>query len=81
MEIMAPEISFMAFDGSHLRTLITHIELGMNGLDHHDGIVYHNGNGQQQGRKREQVDGETKHPQEKERTNERHRHGDERDER
>ena len=39
-------------DGGHLRTLITHIQLGVHGLNHHNGIVYHDGNGQQQGRER-----------------------------
>ena len=39
-------------DGGHLRTLITHIQLGVYGLNHHNGIVYHDGNGQQQGRER-----------------------------
>ena len=53
----------------------------MHGLNHHDGIVHHNGNGQQQGRQHKQVDGETENLEEEERTDKRHRHGNQRDER
>ena len=52
----------------------------MYSLDYHDGIIHHDGDGQQQSRKREQIDGETEYPKEEERTYQRHRHGNERDE-
>ena len=39
------------------RTLVSQIRLSVNRLDHHYGIIHHNGYSQKQ-RKREQVDGE-----------------------
>ena len=53
----------------------------MHGFDHHNGIVDHDGDSQQQGRQRQQVDGEAKHVEEEERTDERYGHGNQRDER
>ena len=41
----------------------------MHRLNHHNGIIDHNGNGQQQGREHQQVDGEAEHGKEEERTN------------
>ena len=63
------------------RRLVALVELGVDSLYHHDGVVDHDGDGQQQCRQCEQVDGESEHLEEEERTDERHRHGDERDER
>ena len=68
-------------DGGRERRLVALVELGVHGLDDHDGIVHHDGDGQQQGAQRQQVDGEAEDLEEEERTDERHRHGDERDER
>ena len=63
------------------RRLVALVELGVHGLDHHDGVVHHDGDGQQQGRQRQQVDGEAEYLQEEERTDQRDRHSDERGER
>ena len=52
----------------------------MDGLDHHDGIIDHDGDGQQQRREGKQVDGEAEYPKEEEGTYERHRYGNHRDE-
>ena len=53
----------------------------MHGFDHHNGIIDHNGDGQQQGRQCQQVDGEAEHFEEEECTYQRHRHGNQRDQR
>ena len=55
-------------DRGRQRRLIALVELGMDGLNHHDGIVDHDGDSQQQGRQYEQVDGEAEHLEEEERT-------------
>ena len=68
-------------DRGRQRRLVTLVELGMHSLDYHNGIVDHNGNGQEQGRQRQQVDGESEYRQEEERTNERYGNGNKRDER
>ena len=53
----------------------------MNRLDHHDGIIDHNRNRQQQGGQRKQVDGESENPEEEERTNQSHRYSNHRNQR
>ena len=68
-------------DRGRQRRLVALVELGVYGLYHHDSVVHHNGDGQQQRRQRQQVDGETEDAQEEERTHQRHRHGNQRDER
>ena len=68
-------------DGGRQRTLITQVKLGMHGLDHHNGIIHHNGDGQQQGRQHKQVDGEAHQVEEEEGTDERYRNGNQRDKR
>ena len=50
----------------------------MDSLDHHDGIIDHDGNRQEQGRERQQVDGEAEYPEEEECTDQGHRHGNHR---
>ena len=68
-------------DRSRQRTLISQIKLGMHGLNHHDGIVNHDGDSQQQGREYKQVDGEAHQVEEEERTDERYGNGNQRDQR
>ena len=68
-------------DTGRERTLVAHVELGVNGLDNHDGVIDHDGDSQQEGRQRQQVDGESEDPQEEERTYQGDRHGDHRDQR
>ena len=53
----------------------------MDSLNNHNGIVHHNGNSQQQGAERQQVDREAHHVEEEEGTYQRYRHGNQRDER
>ena len=53
----------------------------MHRLDHHDGIVHHDGNGQEQGREHQQVDGEAENPEEEEGTEQGHRNGNHRNQR
>ena len=53
----------------------------MHSLHHHDGIIHHDGDRQQQGGEYKQVDGEAHHIEEEERTDQRHRYGNQRDER
>ena len=53
----------------------------MNRLDHHDGIIDHNRNSQQEGGQRKQVDGEAEDPEEEERTDQSHRYGNHRNQR
>ena len=53
----------------------------MYSLNYHDGIVNHNCDGQQQGRKNEQVDGEAQHIEEEESTDKRYGNGNQRDQR
>ena len=55
-------------DGSREGALVALIQLGMYGLNYHDGIIDHDGDGQQQCREHQQVDGESEHLQEEERT-------------
>ena len=61
--------------------LITLVELRVYRLYHHDGVIDHDGDGEQEGREYKQVDGEAKQPEEEERTYKSHRHGDHWDER
>ena len=53
----------------------------MNRLDHHDGIIDHNRNRQQEGGQRKQVDGESEDPEEEERTDQSHRYRNHRNQR
>ncbi len=53
----------------------------MDSLHNHDGIIDHNGDSQQEGGQRQQVDGESEYPKEEEGTNQSHRHGNHRDQR
>ena len=53
----------------------------MNRLDHHNGIIDHNRNRQQEGGQRKQVDGESEDPEEEERTDQSHRYGNHRNQR
>ena len=53
----------------------------MHRLDHHNGIVHHDGDGKHKGCQREKVEREAEHIEEEERTNQRHRHGNQRDKR
>ena len=53
----------------------------MDGLYNHDGVIHHDGDGKQQCREHEQVDGEAENPEEEERTEKGHRHRNHRDER
>ena len=48
IEMMALEISFIASIAA-VRVLDAQVELGVNRLDHHNGIIDHNRNSQQQG--------------------------------
>ena len=52
----------------------------MDSLDDHDGIVHHNGYGEEQCREHKQVDGESEYPEEEECTYQCHRHRNHRDE-
>ena len=49
IEMMALEISFIASIAAVRALLVTLVELGVNRLDHHNGIIDHNRNSQQQG--------------------------------
>ena len=55
-------------DRGSKRTLIPLVEFGMHRLDHHDGIIHHDGDSQQQGREHQQVDRESHHIEEEEST-------------
>ena len=59
-------------------TLISLVELGVYSLHHHNGVIHHNGDGKKQCREHKQVDGESEYPQEEERTDKSHRHGNHR---
>ena len=68
-------------DSSRERVVVALVKLGVDGLDDHDGIIDHDGDSQQQRRQRQQVDGESKDPQEEEGTYQSYRYGDHWDER
>ena len=66
-------------DGGAARRLVALVELGVHGLDHHDGIVDHNRDRKHQSRQGDEVDGEAYDIEHKECTYQRHRDGDGRD--
>ena len=68
-------------DTCRQRTLVALVELGVDSLHNHNGVVHHNGNSQEHGGENEEVDGETEDPEEEERTYQCHRNGNHRDER
>ena len=57
---------------SHIRRLVSHIELGLHRLDHDNRIVNHNTDGKHQSEQRQQVDAEARNRHESERTDQRH---------
>ena len=63
------------------RVLISHIKLGVYGLDHHNGVIHHDSDGKDKGCQREKVDREAHDPEEEHGTYQRHRHGNHWDER
>ena len=60
--------------------LVSKVELGMDSLHNHDGIIDHNGNGKHKGGKCQQVEREAEHVEEEECTDQRHRNGNQRNE-
>ena len=80
MAITAPPISLMAALAASQGQIIL-LHLGVNGFDDHNRIIDHDPDGQYQRKERDQVDGKAEQLHEKERTHQRHRHGQGRNER
>ena len=57
------------------------LDVVLGGLDHHDRVVDHDADGQHQPEQRERVEAEAHHGHGGERADDRHRHGDQRDQR
>ena len=53
--------AFHGIVGSHVGRAIAHIETGLHGFDHNNGIIYHCTDSKHQSKQRQQIDGETCH--------------------
>ena len=57
------------------------LDVALDGLDHDDGVIHHQSNGQHQAEQGERVDGKPEHREKRKGPDERNRHGQQRDER
>ena len=73
--------AFHGVDARHVGRFVAHVEPCLHGLDHHDGVVHHRTDDQYQREQRDQVDTESRHRHEGERTDERHDDAHQRDQR
>ncbi len=79
IEISAPPISLMASIEALRARLVALVELGMHGLDHHNGVVDHNRDRKHESREGDEVDREADKVEHEECTDKGHRDGDGRD--
>jgi hypothetical protein len=80
MAMTGPETSSIALSGRVVRRQAL-LDVVLDRLDHDDGVIHDQADGQHQAKERERIDRKAEHREERERADERDRHGDERNQR